>query len=139
LQVVQGSKQGSYNTTSSTFQDPGLSVSITPTLATSKVLVFANFSAAKGTTSTQSAVKARLVRDSTSIFDAGDRNGWNNSNSFNDVGTISICYLDSPSTTSAITYKIQVANYASGSSIEFNNYETSNTTTSTITVMEIGA
>ena len=56
-----------------------------------------------------------------------------------DIGTVAITYLDSPSTTSATTYKVQFASSVSGQGAGFNDYYTTNNTTSSIVVMEIGA
>jgi hypothetical protein len=52
-----------------------------------------------------------------------------------------VILLDSPATTSAITYKAQLANQNSGTTLAMNgNYQTSGTSygQSTIIVMEIG-
>jgi hypothetical protein len=140
LQVVESTLTGNVLTTSSSFVDTGLSVSITPSSATSKVYVMAVLSGAqKNTTSTNSGLKAQLVRDSTAILYVGDRNGWTNTNLYNSVGSVVLNKLDSPTTTSATTYKVQFANSVSGQGAEINSYTTGDTCVSTIVAMEIGA
>ena len=109
LQVVQTIKTDSFTTTSTSFTDvTGLSVSITPSSTSSKILVIANVPFARDGTGSDAWV--RLVRDSTII-------GNGNSGYFGqaagqyglDPSTASRICLDSPATTSAVTYKIQVA------------------------------
>ncbi len=95
--------------TGSTFTDISLSASITPKYATSKILVKFNFVSASNNGSAGSYQnKARILRGSTNIYEVG-RAPWGNSVS----GTgqmLSLEYMDSPSTTSATTYKVQLAN-----------------------------
>lgn len=109
LQVVQTIKTDSFTTTSTSYTDvTGLSVSITPSSTSSKILVIANVPFARDGTGSDAWV--RLVRDSTII-------GNGNSGYFGqaagqyglDPSTASRICLDSPATTSSVTYKIQVA------------------------------
>jgi hypothetical protein len=151
LQVVSTAKTDTFVQSGSTsFTDvTGLSVSITPTLNTSKILVLVSLSASAAVAGNSSA--ARLVRDSTDIF-IGD------AASNRTRVTIAILqgetqyaysnhisFLDSPATTSATTYKVQVLGLPSGGSTFVNRGQTdtdSSTFTrsaSSITVMEIGA
>ena len=99
-----------------TFYDfTGLSVSITPTSNTSKILVTCNvFAATAASTNTF----YRLVRDSTAIGvgtgSLGSRTAVTAENQqqisdTNSVGSLSFSVYDSPATTSATTYKIQIA------------------------------
>ena len=93
----------------------GLSVSITPTSDTSKILVTCNvFAATPANTNTF----YRLVRDSTAIGvgtgSLGSRTAVTAENQqqvadTNSVGSLSFSVYDSPATTSATTYKIQIA------------------------------
>jgi hypothetical protein len=112
LQTISVSKNDTQTVTSGTFVDvTGLSVSITPTLSTSKILVFGSISL--GASSGSSGISARLVRGATAIggsVAAGSRSsGFGaTSSSTNDVGEKTIIYLDSPNTTSSTTYKLQV-------------------------------
>ena len=145
-QVLSTAKTDTFTSASTSFADvTGLSVSITPTLNTSKVLVLAQVSGSEafGT----SAGFARLVRASTAI-DIGDTAGSRISASLNlspSNGTAAVTYpiifLDSPATTSATTYLIQVKTNAGTIYINRSQSDTDNTSNprlaSTITVMEI--
>lgn len=113
LQVVQTVKTDTFTTTSNTFVDiTGLSVSITPQSTTSKVLCFFDI---KTNSSNGAATYAiRVMRGSTAIY-IGDAAGNRIRSSFataaNTVDLMSQGFgmvLDSPSTTSATTYKLQL-------------------------------
>jgi hypothetical protein len=148
LQVVQTVKTDTASTQSTSFVDvPGMSVSITPTSATSKILVFVNFqSSASGHAS------ARLLRNSTDIA-IGDADGSRIRCTFQSQNTItwdvesnSMTFLDSPNTTSATTYKLQWAVPYSAGYIYWINRASSDANAtyvglvvSTITVMEVAA
>ena len=118
LQVVQTVKTDTFSYTGATFADvTGLSVSITPSATSSKILIFSTINGAANLRYSG----IRLVRDSTDIF-IGDAAGTyrtrvtipidsNSDASYDNYlsRNMSFNYLDSPSTTSATTYKIQVA------------------------------
>ena len=115
LQVVSATKTDTFSTTSSSFVDlTGVSVSITPMSTSSKIMIIATLMAGADAASTT--FMARLVRDSTSIA-LGDSAGSRVQTTFGtdnmiDASTslsIAMTFLDSPSTTSATTYKVQVA------------------------------
>jgi hypothetical protein len=154
LQVIQGLKSDTFSTTSTSFTDvTGLSVTITPSSATSKILVIGQVSvgniAKDGATPATSIL--RLVRASTTIF-AGDAASSrslgftgvmyadqinNSANPFN--------FLDSPATTSSTTYKIQMLTSNASSTTyvnrSFNDGDAASVTraASSIIVLEIGA
>ncbi len=116
LQVVQATTTTSTTSTSTTWADTGLSASITPSSASSKILVITAQSFRITTSGTFTYGGFRLQRDSTNIFGSAQANSPTNSvlytsNSsgveFNNVWNFS--YLDSPATTSATTYKTQQA------------------------------
>ena len=112
-QVVQGTILSSeFETTSSSFVDTGLSVSITPTSTSSKVLISATCSAlAIATTSTNGRNIGKIYRNSTAIgTDGFELAKIRQDGSYNqEVGVAaSIQLLDTPSTTSAITYKLYI-------------------------------
>ena len=107
LQVVQTNKQDTTSSSSTSYTDiSGMSVSITPSSSSNKVLVF--FSASISTNNLDAQLK--LLRDSTDIISTG---ATNNATAFvrtangDTVVPFNTMYLDSPSTTSAITYKLQ--------------------------------
>lgn len=124
----------------STFNDiAGMSVSITPASSSNEILV--SYTINIGRTAAQQNNTVRLLRDSTEIVGTG---GTKNVSSFHrlystpEIGTLTLQYLDSPTTTSALTYKLQWASGGSGS-IYLNRRGNDSTyaTVSTITVMEI--
>jgi len=154
LQVVSATKTDTSTTTSQTFVDiSGLSLSITPTSATSKILI--QWSTTLGSVGNASGNNIRLMRDSTAIgigdaagsrprttggFYPGDVAAPNN------LATVAGMFLDSPATTSATTYKIQFANANGSSTIAVNRTDGDRNfagydprAISTITVMEVGA
>ena len=105
----------------------GLSVSITPTSATNKILVFIDVAVGSSTQSTGTAV-VRLVRGSTPIY-LGDAAGSRalGINSFLYIGNpeytivrYSGVFLDSPATTSSTTYKYQIAGASTGYTVYVN-------------------
>ena len=114
LQVVSVNKTDAFSTSSQSFVDiTGLTLSITPTSTSSKILVDVDYT---GGSSGHASI--RLVRDSTPIYIGTGATGIqvNVGMQFASSGTLNHAYqlskgtmktLDSPSTTSAVTYKVQ--------------------------------
>lgn len=111
LQVVSTIYSTSSSNTTSTFADTGLTLNITPKFATSKIAVFATCSGLYKTVG-DTGVALRLVRNSTTLQQFSANGGGNNSTNSNQFGGISFNYIDSPATTSATTYKVQIASNA---------------------------
>ena len=147
LQVVQDTKTDTFATTSTSFVDvTGLSVAITPSSTSSKILVLVQVNNNASQTYTKF---FDLVRGSTSIFkgdDASDNKRectiWGRDES--DIGgqVWNITYLDSPSSTSELTYKLQASVQSGGTLVVNKSQNDGNQTylgrgTSSITVMEI--
>ena len=140
LQVIQSTIVGDINTTSTSFTSTGLTVTITPSLNTSKVLLLVTMNEVeKNSGGSGSAVKLELVRGGTRVYFAGDRIGHTNSDVRNNVGSVAMNHLDSPATTSATTYTVNFAQYSSGLYALINNSNADNTCVSSIIAMEIGA
>ena len=144
LQVVTATYATQTTTASTTYADTGLTATITPSLASSKVLILVTQSIGIETTSSATDVGGaiRLLRDSTGVFnDTAEyqTSYWTNqgSGTFFIVNYTNIMYLDSPNTTSATTYKTQGRSYdtAAGERIKTQV----NSATSVITLLEIGA
>ena len=139
LQVVATHKNDVFTSTSGSFADiTGLSVTITPTLATSKILVLSNVSTFG---STSSGVRLRLMRDSTpiSIGSSSDQVSDAGEYNLNSTNSVAMAYLDSPSTTSATVYKWQVSGVA-GQTVGVNRDNNSlYFSASNIVVMEVSA
>ena len=113
-QVQTANKATVFSTTSATFADiTDLSVSITPSAASSTVLVFGT-----AQISGNSDGIIRLVRDATAIGvgTSGTTNGFAmTSPTYNNaMFTSTVTFLDSPATTSATTYKLQLQSNGGG-------------------------
>ena len=143
LQVVQAQKIDVFSTTSTSYTDiTGLSVSITPTASSSKFLIL--ISVEVGPDGSNFA-PMKLVRNSTDIAYPSPTTTYDGSiNSFPSnslsLSSYALNWLDSPATTSATTYKLQM--YTTGATAYVNRRAsaTDNTrTVSTLTVMEIAA
>jgi len=121
LQVVSVTKDTSFTTTSGSFVDiTGLSVAITPSATSSKILVLMNI--ASGNTTSTGATFTQLVRGSTAISigassETGEPTTGYTSQAAYDMGQVAVQYLDSPSTTSATTYKLQVRSNGSQTAV----------------------
>jgi hypothetical protein len=119
LQVVSGTYSTSMTSTSGTYADMNLSVSITPSSSSNKILVHAYcLTAIGGSGGTDAGGGVAILRNSTFItndstvyshyvYDAGATNS-------EAANIFSACVLDSPATTSAITYKCQFAAFYGG-------------------------
>jgi len=89
----------------------GLSVTITPTSASNKILIVSSFTMLGSGTAYQSGL-VQLVRNSTSLFGnvVGSYYPGGASTNFGNYFPYSVQYVDSPATTSATTYKMQISN-----------------------------
>ena len=156
LQVVSATKTDTLSTTSTSFIDiTGLSVSITPTSATSKIFIM--YSVNVGWDRNRG-LGLRLMRDSTAICigdTAGSRTRSSNTTFADAEWTfdtkaqwcLSNNFLDSPATLSATTYKLQIGaiGETDGTNVYVNRSSTDTDasiygrTASSITIMEIAA
>jgi len=147
--VVSVTKTDTFTTTSTSYTDiTGLTVSITPSSATSKVLVLFNVFLGQNTSAF---ANLRLVRDSTDIaigdasstLDQVTASSWTGG-ADNHFTVASASFLDSPATTSATTYKVQLR-CAGPSQLQYVNRSRRDTGTtdpravSSITVIEVAA
>lgn len=148
IQVVQTVKTDTFSTASTSYVDvTGMSVSITPTSASSKILVMVktnNISMPDA-----NGLYLNIVRNSTTLVsstaggatDTNDAWGTGGGGGLNDnsrkYSNPSLDYLDSPATTSATTYKVQML--VTGATGYFNRWANNSdqATVSSITVMEI--
>jgi hypothetical protein len=140
LQVVNATYGTETSSSSATFADTGLTATITPTSATSKVLVIVTQQGVQKATNSQAIVNIKLLRAGSDILTMGDNNGYSNQANYNQIGSVSASYLDSPATTSATTYKTQFSSPGSLATAYVQSYGgTAGSSKSTITLMEIGA
>jgi len=127
-QIVQStySTQTTINTT--TYTDTGLTGTITPSSTSSKILVEINLQGQIQTTNQNTGMYygLKFFRGTTEIFDPNGSNatgpftiGWDSSasNSGNLYGYTTLKYLDSPASSSALTYKIQARVYEATNSM----------------------
>ena len=147
LQVVNSTTTTSTTISSTTLTDSTITASITPSATSSKVLVMATISLNSQRDISGQAVRVALLRGSTSIAawnDAGNARWFGTgittspaATYFQMWSTNTLVWLDSPSTTSSTTYKIQGAaeSTANNGSITFQF----SSAYSTITLLEIGA
>ena len=121
--------------------DTNLTVNITPASSSNKVLVLVN-----SHWGGDNKVMAKIVRDSTDISvgaAAGSRtlcSGYDQATTVNNMFGLHFSYLDSPATTSQITYKVQGIAFTNGylnRSDGDGDFDSRGRTASSITVMEI--
>jgi diaminopimelate epimerase len=138
LQVVQSLNSTFVSSSSSTFVDTGLTATITPTSASSKILALMSVNGL-GKANNDVYVVLRLVRNSTdlTVFNRGA--AWTSGSVASGVGASAGIYLDSPATTSATTYKVQFASGGNASVVYYNVSLGGGTGESSITLMEIAA
>jgi len=113
LQVVQAVKNDTFSSGSASWVDiTGLSLSITPSSSSNKIFITTNFVTSHNDANS---LGVKLLRDSTAIYqgdDTGTRKGtssWQYLAAGNrNAGSNSFQYVDSPNTTSATTYKLQI-------------------------------
>jgi hypothetical protein len=135
LQVVSASTATTASSSSSTRADTNLTATITPTLATSKVLVLvAQTGLSKDAANSGACINLWLMRSATDLLKFQNEAVHTNTTQRNDVGGSSCNYLDSPATTSATTYKTQF-----NSPNNVGTVYVQNGGSSTIVLMEIGA
>lgn len=138
LQVVNGTYSTEVSNSTSTLADTGLTATITPTSSSSKILVLVNQTGCyKDSGNTY--LSLRLLRGSTTISDFERIGAYTNSTARNGIGSCSLCYLDSPATTSAVTYKTQFASGANVAIVYVQTNTSSIDSMSTITLLEVAA
>ncbi len=152
IQVKQTVKTDTFSTSSSSFTDvTGLSVAITPSSNANKVLVQVNLGMVSGDQGGYGGFK--VLRGSTSIgigttasssrVNVGFTANHNRDSDWNSEGGVFYQFLDSPATTSATTYKLQVFSGYQSKTIDINRPHPDDDggynqrSISSITVMEV--
>ena len=131
LQVVAGRVESETFTSSSTASDL-LSVNITPSSTSSKILIIGSINAIRRD-NTNGYLSCRITDGSSFNEKLTHAALYNNSTGHSRVGGVTGTFIQSPSTTSQITYKLQIWSPASASVGVCDN----NDTNSTLTLMEI--
>ena len=133
LQVVEGSLAAQAATSSASFVATNLTVTITPSSTSNKVLLFMNANMYHGTGGAQAFVTLFRGNASGTNLGNGDAGlGAAHGAAYADKNTVSISYLDSPSTTNSQTYTCAIRLSGSGTS-----YLNVNGEKSTLTAIEI--
>lgn len=152
LQIVQSQFKGIETIASGSYVATSVSASITPTSATSKILVTVVVHV--GVTGGNEGLHGRLYRNGSNIADAiGDASGSRDQAWFHcgahaggdDCYAATAMYLDSPASTSSQTYTVYARGHSSIYPIKINTSENDvnesprSRTVSSITLMEVAA
>ena len=129
LQVVQGSfRNGETSTTSGTVVDSGATVVITPSASSSKILVMFTSNSHSGAATSTTAfydISRAISGGATTAGIIGAAAGAPTTQGLggdsSSYGIVSVQYLDSPSTTSAITYRLMLARWFGSSTVYLGN------------------
>ena len=139
LQTLSVTKINSFSTSSTSFTDvTDLTLTITPSSASNKILVMSMLTLRNNLANYNTG--ARVIRGASTVVsgssaDYGDM-VFSGDNRF---GTSVYMILDSPATTSALTYKIQVRNEGGSTSAAQVNDLSGRLGTSSFTVIEVSA
>jgi hypothetical protein len=142
VQIVEGTSTTATQVASTTYADTTLTASITPISATSKIWVIISQSVRpQGQNTAYVEAYLQLLRGASVLRDFGNvmtAHSATGSDGFSSISAhVALTYLDSPATTSAITYKTQ-GRAGSTSGIGSANFQV-NSSTSTITLLEMRA
>jgi hypothetical protein len=130
IQVVQSSTSTQVSSTSTSDTFTGLTANITPTLSTSKILVLVSQHVY---ISGDNGIGLQLYRNSNAVFNLGNYAIFAQTAGIA-MAHVALNYLDSPSTTSQITYSTYFRSRDSGETV---GVQRDSQNTSTITLMEI--
>ena len=124
IQVVTANTTTPVEINSTTWTDTGLTASITPRSSSNKILIMIRQSVSSHRNTTSAYMGVKLLRDSTVINNVADklyhygiRADGNNDRWFR--GAFPFTYLDSPATTSSVTYKTQFAGHSASDGPEY--------------------
>jgi hypothetical protein len=120
LQVVSQNIGSAVTNNTSTYADTGVTVDITPSATSSKILVLATINGiVKNEGSSTSGLILLLLRDASGL--SGAYSGWNGVSDTVYMSTVTYGYVDSPSSTSALTYKVQFKNNVNEAGVIIND------------------
>ena len=118
LQVVNDINSTQIFSSSTSYADTGLSASITPSSASSKILIIINHNGVrKESADSSNAINIRLYRDTTNLGNFALYSLYTATNLGIFGNSLSMNFLDTPSSTSTLVYKTQFSNFASGGSV----------------------
>jgi hypothetical protein len=140
LQVVFANTTTVVSSATTSFVDTTLTATITPTLNTSKVLVFISQNGLyKNSLDSQNALTLKLMRGSTDLAFLGTELNYQNAAQKHNSSGAPLSWLDEPATTSATTYKTRFMSTYNTGTVEVQSAKGGTTVNSTIILMEIGA
>jgi len=140
IQVVSTIDSGSVSASANVVVDTGLTLSITPTSSSNKILILVSQQWSVTRTSDNLFLDFRLTRNGSIIYGPSRDSRFTTTDSFGIIeftGKESINYLDAPSTTNSVEYKVQSEFFGSGGTGYWNQSVDGASATSTITLMEI--
>ena len=115
VQTVYQTIEPTVTSTSNTLISAGFSISITPTSSSNKILVLGNMGGCdKRTNNTY--MRVVLYRNGSAIYTPESQALWTN-NTDSSSQTVSFQYLDSPSTTSAVSYDVYISSVGANSQV----------------------
>jgi hypothetical protein len=118
IQIVSGTSTTAFTTTSSSYQTTNLSASITPTSASNKVLVIASASMTIAADNVNG--HATIARGGSNILGlAGQSRIFAASIGGQALWPTTIVYIDSPASTSSLTYAVQIKNSNNTSTVGY--------------------
>ena len=130
IQTVQATDASSLSSSSTSYVDTGLSASITPGSTSNKILVLVSMGVFGADAAGSGGAAIKLLRDSTDLIVHSSMGAHPTITYIYTAGT-SFSYLDSPSSTSSLTYKTQFKSNGG------ENFLTDNGSTATITLLEV--
>lgn len=111
VQIVTATYGTQVTTSSGTFSDTGLTATITPTSASNRILVFATQNGVSKRTNDMT-VQIKLQRNGSDLIVMSGQAAYTQTGAYNNIGSVSCEFLDSPATTSAVTYKTVFAAFS---------------------------
>ena len=132
LQVVSANDSTPLSSSSTSYIDTGTSASITPSSSSNKVLVLVSMGVFGADAAGSAGAAHKLLRDSTDLVIHSSNGAHGMSGYIYTAGT-SFTYLDSPSSTSSLTYKVQFKSNGG------ENFVTDNGSTAVMTLLEVSA
>lgn len=116
FQIVSATSTTAFSTTSSTFQTTNLSASITPSDSAHRIIIIANGFVNTGAGAVDYFIT--LSRGGSNILGTNGQYSMNFAGSAEELGA-SLSYTDSPASTSALTYAVQIRNGNNSTNITF--------------------
>lgn len=135
LQVVQTTYSTETDSTTTSYVDTGITATITPKFASSKIMIFITGQAYKGNGNASNSLSLKVQKNGSNLYFFGDLFLYT-ATATELSGIFSSTYLDSPATTSATTYKVQFKNSFVSASLVRVQFQSM---PSVITLMEIAA